>query len=149
MCDRSELEALQAEYAGQLMALTFIIRQPSVNIAASLIRQTSDGSVTESFRKEAHEFSERRGYTARQSPNSRSKIMHQDPTDLSGRYRISRHAIDESERAFKEYEIEVETSGMALTSSKTYIIHADRFVRWLKREFQPGTHTGNRRPKRG
>ncbi len=100
MCDRSELEALQAEYAGQLMALTmavtFIIRQPSVNIAASLIRQTSDGSVTESFRKEAHEFSERRGYTARQSPNSRSKIMHQDPTDLSGRYRISRHAIDES-----------------------------------------------------
>ena len=80
MCDRSELEALQAEYAGQLMrSLTFIIRQPSVNIAASLIRQTSDGSVTESFRKEAHEFSERRGYTARQSPNSRSKIMHPDP----------------------------------------------------------------------
>ena len=61
----------------------------------------------------------------------------------------SRDALAEVEQAYVEYKQVVETSGMALTSRKTYIIHADQFVRWLKREFQPGVHTVNRRPKRG
>ena len=64
-------------------------------------------------------------------------------------YRISYKALAEVEQACAEYKQVVETSGMALTSRKTYIIHTDQFVRWLKREFQPGVHTGNRRPKRG
>ncbi|MDE2718837.1 MAG: hypothetical protein OXI33_17740 [Chloroflexota bacterium] len=72
--------------------------------------------------------------------------MHSRP---KGRYRVSRDALAEIEQAYEEYKQVVKTSGMALTSRKTYIIHADRFFRWLKREFQPGVHAGNRRPKRG
>ena len=64
-------------------------------------------------------------------------------------YRISYKALAEVEQAYAEYKQVVETSSMALTSRKTYIIHADQFVRWLKQEFQPGVHVGNRRPKRG
>ncbi len=64
-------------------------------------------------------------------------------------YRISYKALAEVEQAYADYKQVVETSGMALTSRKTYIIHADQFVRWLKREFQPGVHAVNRRPKRG
>ena len=64
-------------------------------------------------------------------------------------YRISYKALAEVEQAYVDYELVVETSGMALTSRKTYIIHADQFVRWLKREFQPGVHAVYRRPKRG
>ena len=63
-------------------------------------------------------------------------------------YRISYKTLDEIKQAYADYKQVVETSGMALTSRKTYILHADRFARWLKREFQPGFHAGNRRPKR-
>ena len=73
-------------------------------------------------------------------------MMHSRP---KGHYRVSRDALAEIEQAYAEYKQVVATSGMALTSRKTYIIHADQFVRWLKREFQPGVHAGNWRPKRG
>ena len=62
---------------------------------------------------------------------------------------VSPQALSEVETALQDYIRVVETSGMALTSRKTYIIHADQFVRWLKQEFQPGVHAGNRRPKHG
>ena len=64
-------------------------------------------------------------------------------------YRVSYKVLEEVEQAYQQYEEEVRNSDMALVSRKTYIIHADQFVRWLKREFQPGAHAGNRRPKRG
>ena len=48
-------------------------------------------------------------------------------------YRVSYKTLAEIEQACTEYKQVVETSGMALTSRKTYIIHADQFVRWLKR----------------
>ena len=73
-------------------------------------------------------------------------MMHSRP---KGRYRVSRDALAEVEQAYVEYKQVVEPSGMALTSRKTYVIHADQFVRWLRREFQPGVHAGNGRPKRG
>ena len=68
---------------------------------------------------------------------------------MSDRAHVSPQALSEVETALQDYIRVVETSGMALTSRKTYINHADQFVRWLKQEFQPGVHAGNRRPKHG
>ena len=68
---------------------------------------------------------------------------------VSHKAHFSPQALSEVETALQDYIRVVEASGMALTSRKTYIIHADQFARWLKREFQPGVHAGDRRPKRG
>jgi len=48
-------------------------------------------------------------------------MMHSRP---KGRYRVSRDALAEVEQAYADYKQVVETSGMALTSRKTYITHA-------------------------
>ena len=56
-------------------------------------------------------------------------MMHSRP---KGRYRVSRDALAEIKQAYVDYKQVIETSGMALTSRKKYIIHAR-----------------NRRPKRG
>ncbi|HTQ11167.1 MAG TPA: hypothetical protein VMI31_13955 [Fimbriimonadaceae bacterium] len=54
--------------------------------------------------------------------------------------RISASAIEEVRKALREYELEVEKSGLAEKSKWTYLRHADTFVRWLAGDFEPGKH---------
>ena len=52
--------------------------------------------------------------------------------------RVSSKALQEIEAAFREYEREVESSNMMPSTKKTYLLHAEHFVRWLKDDFVPG-----------
>ncbi len=56
--------------------------------------------------------------------------------------RISRSAADEVERAlelYRELLSEREQTGVLKESTrKTYLVHSENFVRWLKGEFDPG-----------
>ncbi len=56
--------------------------------------------------------------------------------------RIKREALDEVERALEQYrellaELE-QTNTLKPSAAKTYILHSENFVRWLKDEFEPG-----------
>jgi len=56
--------------------------------------------------------------------------------------RIKREALDEVERALEQYRellAELEQAGtLKPSAAKTYILHSENFVRWLKDEFEPG-----------
>ena len=56
--------------------------------------------------------------------------------------RADRNIIAEIERLLEEYEIEIEgrrKSGiLENNTAKTYLLHANNFVRWCKGEFVPG-----------
>lgn len=56
--------------------------------------------------------------------------------------RIKREALVEVERALEQYRevlAELEQAGtLKPSAAKTYILHSENFVRWLKDEFQPG-----------
>lgn len=49
-----------------------------------------------------------------------------------------RHVIE----ALKRYEREVEQSKLKPSTKRTYILHANNFVRWLKGDFTPGGTIG-------
>lgn len=42
------------------------------------------------------------------------------------------------EAALRQYEAEVGFAPLAEASKRTYLLHADSFVRWLRGEFEPG-----------
>jgi hypothetical protein len=56
--------------------------------------------------------------------------------------RIKREALDEVERALEQYRellATLEAEGtLKPSAARTYILHADHFVRWLKDDFEPG-----------
>jgi hypothetical protein len=56
--------------------------------------------------------------------------------------RIKREALNEVERALEEYRellAELEADGtMKPSATKTYILHSENLVRWLRDEFDPG-----------
>jgi len=52
--------------------------------------------------------------------------------------RMTPECIREVEKAFREYEREVEDSKLRLSTKNTYLLHARQFVKWLKGEFEPG-----------
>ena len=58
---------------------------------------------------------------------------------LSNKCRISAAAMSEIETALKSYYTAVEASDLSQSSQATYIDMANRFVRWLRREFDPGS----------
>jgi|JRYL01.1.fsa_nt_gb hypothetical protein len=56
--------------------------------------------------------------------------------------RINRPALDEVEKALEQYRellASLEAEGtLKPSAAKTYILHSENFVRWLKDEFDPG-----------
>lgn len=56
--------------------------------------------------------------------------------------RTDKKIISEMERLFKEYDDEVEKRKkegiLKNTTARTYLSHAENFVRWCKEEFTPG-----------
>ena len=52
--------------------------------------------------------------------------------------RISTAALAEVEAALRDYAREVLRSNLGAMSTNLYVDKADYFVRWLKREFEPG-----------
>ena len=51
---------------------------------------------------------------------------------------ISRPALQEVEEALRKYEQEVGASNMTASTKRTYLLHSNNFVRWLKDDFVPG-----------
>jgi hypothetical protein len=52
---------------------------------------------------------------------------------------ISRKALEEVEQALDRYHDAVEGTSLEEKTKRTYVRHADTFVRWLKDEFEPGS----------
>ena len=52
--------------------------------------------------------------------------------------KIKQPALQEVEAALERYKREVEETGLAPNTIKTYVLHAEHFVRWLKDDFEPG-----------
>lgn len=52
--------------------------------------------------------------------------------------RTDRKTIIEIERLLEEYEIEVKSVNLADNTVRTYLYHANSFVRWCKGDFEPG-----------
>jgi hypothetical protein len=50
-------------------------------------------------------------------------------------------SLREVEAALARYVHEVQQSKIAPTTKRTYIRHAETFVRWLNDDFTPGAHT--------
>ena len=53
--------------------------------------------------------------------------------------RISPTALAEVEAALRDYSREVLHAGLGEFATNMYIDKADYFVRWLKRDFEPGS----------
>jgi len=51
---------------------------------------------------------------------------------------VSQQALNEVEAALKRYRHEVEEAPLAPATQRTYLQHAESFVRWLRGEFTPG-----------
>lgn len=63
--------------------------------------------------------------------------------------RISSTALAEVERALRDYSTEVLRAGLGDFATNTYIDKADQFVRWLKRDFEPGSRVIGQRKQDG
>jgi hypothetical protein len=52
--------------------------------------------------------------------------------------KISNTLLKEIEGALSEYKNVVDSTNMTSSTKKTYVLHSENFVRWLKGEFVPG-----------
>ena len=52
--------------------------------------------------------------------------------------KVSPGTLQEVNKALAEYEAEVDASGLAEPTKRTYKRHASTFVRWLHGKFKPG-----------
>ena len=52
--------------------------------------------------------------------------------------KIGQAALREVQDALERYKEVVEATEMTPTSKKTYLLHAEQFVRWLSDDFAPG-----------
>ena len=59
--------------------------------------------------------------------------------------RISSAALAEVETALRDYAKEVLRAGLGEFATNMYIDKADYFVRWLKRDFEPGGRVNTQR----
>lgn len=62
--------------------------------------------------------------------------------------RISSSALFEVETALRRYYTALEATDLTSNSQATYMDQADRFVRWLRGEFDPGSRSAPYRPKK-
>jgi len=53
-------------------------------------------------------------------------------------FEIDRGALDEVETAFQRYKAAVEASALQSSTKRTYLLHSENFIRWLRGEFKPG-----------
>ncbi len=53
--------------------------------------------------------------------------------------------LHEVKDALERYRREVEGTGMAPATKRTYLTHSENFVRWLADDFTPGGSIGRRR----
>ena len=58
--------------------------------------------------------------------------------------KISPAALQEVQDALERYRNEVDDSGLSPDTKRTYIRHADAFVRWLADNFTPGSQRKGR-----
>lgn len=52
--------------------------------------------------------------------------------------RIGPLCLEQVEMAFEAYRREVEASQLAPATKRTYLHHAETFVRWMRGDFEPG-----------
>ena len=52
----------------------------------------------------------------------------------------SEEGLEQVENLLEVYRKEVEQSGLAPDTQRTYLRHAETFVRWLAGDFEPGAH---------
>jgi hypothetical protein len=52
--------------------------------------------------------------------------------------KVSANTLREVEEALDRYRKEVVAAKLARATEKTYLLHSENFVRWLKDEFEPG-----------
>ena len=71
------------------------------------------------------------------APNPDHLVEHRFTKPYAGR--ISPSALFEIEVALRGYYNTVEASGLSFSSQSQYIDMADRFVRWLRGNFEPGS----------
>ena len=53
--------------------------------------------------------------------------------------RISAGALAEVNTALEIYERQVDSTNLQESAKRTYILHAEHFVRWLRGDFEPGS----------
>ena len=59
--------------------------------------------------------------------------------------KVRRETLEDVKQAFEEYKKVVDATGMTDKSKWTYTDYADRFVRWLDDNFEPGAKVRRRR----
>ena len=59
--------------------------------------------------------------------------------------KINREALNLVKDALDRYEHEVDATDMTPESKRTYIGHAQQFVRWLDDDFEPGVNVRRRK----
>ena len=52
--------------------------------------------------------------------------------------KVKPETLREVEAAFDRYEAEVRAAGLQASAEKTYLVHSNNFIRWLRDEFTPG-----------
>ena len=62
--------------------------------------------------------------------------------------KISQSALAEIRAALEAYKDEVMATPLADSSKRTYIPHAENFVRWLDEDFEPGENGRRRQTRR-
>lgn len=63
--------------------------------------------------------------------------------------KIHADALQQVRQALSQYTREVEATDMTDSTKKTYLLHAENFVRWLAGEFVPGTRARKERQPNG
>jgi hypothetical protein len=59
--------------------------------------------------------------------------------------KVTAAALAEVEDALTHYEQLVRDSRLSPTTQRTYLVHAENFVRWLRDDFEPGARLRYRR----
>ena len=56
--------------------------------------------------------------------------------------KVEPSCLKQVRKAFDKYREEVEASMLAPNTQRTYLQHAETFVRWLEDDFEPGVNVG-------
>ena len=57
--------------------------------------------------------------------------------------RVSKPCLKQVREALATYTEEVEASELMPSTKRTYLRHAETFVRWLEGDFEPGANVGS------
>ena len=58
--------------------------------------------------------------------------------------KVSSISLQEIQEALERYRLEVEATRMTVDTKRTYLLHAENFVRWLSDDFNPGANVRRR-----